>query len=155
MYNRSVQIDKHVCQLIYSTICFLIVKMSKLGKKWWLYNLCLSLPSSFFLSSNIFSSILFRGRFNASLALTCKMMNSGLCREIGFILSCMSLTLAPGKLFTLICVFGIFILFFLLSSLLYFPWSITFCHNNVYIYIYIYTYIYIYIYIMIVNSALH
>ena len=29
------------------------------------------------------------------------MMDSGLCRKIGFILSCMSLTLTPEKLFTL------------------------------------------------------
>ena len=28
-------------------------------------------------------------------------MYSGLCRKIGFILSCMSVTLAPGKVFTL------------------------------------------------------
>ena len=39
--------------------------------------------------------------FKASLVPMCKMMYSGLCRRIGFILSCMSLTLAPEKVFTL------------------------------------------------------
>ena len=59
------------------------------------------LSSITFLSSKILSSISFGERLMASLVPTCKMMYSGLCRKIGFILSCMSLTLAPGNLFTL------------------------------------------------------
>ena len=61
----------------------------------------LFISSIFFLSSNILSSISFGGKFKASLVPMCQMMYSGLCRRIGFILSCMSLTLAPEKLFTL------------------------------------------------------
>ena len=61
----------------------------------------LFISSIFFLSSKILSSTSFGGRFKASLVSTYKMMYSGLCRKIGFILSCMSLTLAPEKLFTL------------------------------------------------------
>ena len=40
-------------------------------------------------------------RFKTSLVPTCKMTYSGYYLKIGFILSCMSLTLAPEKLFTL------------------------------------------------------
>ena len=39
--------------------------------------------------------------FRASLTYQCKLMYSSLCRKIDFILSCISLTLAPEKLFTL------------------------------------------------------
>ena len=61
----------------------------------------LFISSIFLSSSKISSSVSFSGRFKASLVPTCKMIYSGLCRKIGFILSCMSLTLAPEKRFTL------------------------------------------------------
>ena len=71
---------------------------NKLAWKWWLYNVCLSFRS-FFQISKILSSISFGGRFRISLVPMCKMIYSGLCRSIGFILSCMSQTLVPEKLF--------------------------------------------------------
>ena len=98
-YNRYVQIDKHVSQLIYSITCFSIVKtISWRGNDDFTIFVYLF---DLFLSSKILSSISFGGRFKASLVPTCKMMYSGLCRKIGFILSCMSLTLAPEKFFAL------------------------------------------------------
>ena len=65
----------------------------------------LFISSIFILSSKILSIISFGGRFRASLVPTCQMMYSVLCRKIGFILLCMSLTLASQKLFTLILCF--------------------------------------------------
>ena len=61
----------------------------------------LFISSIFVLSSKILSRISFGGSFKAWLVPTCKIMYSGLRRKIGFILSCMFLTLAPEKLFTL------------------------------------------------------
>ena len=99
VYNRYVQIGKHVSQLIYSITCFLIVKTIS-----WRRNSDFTIfvsPFDPFLSSKILSTISFGGRFKASLVPTCKMIYSGLCRKIGFLLSSMSLTLAPEKLLTL------------------------------------------------------
>ena len=99
VYNRYVQIDKHVSQLIYSITCFLIVKTIS-----WRRNDDLKIFVPLFdpcLSSKILSSISFGDRFKASLVSTCKMIYSGLCRKIGFLLSCMSLTLVPEKLLAL------------------------------------------------------
>ena len=59
----------------------------------YLFNLCFKFK--------ILSSISIGGSFKALLVPTCKIMYSGLCRKIGFILPCMSLTLATEKLFTL------------------------------------------------------
>ena len=50
----------------------------------------LFISSIFLLSSKVLSSISFGESFKASLVPTCKIMYSGLCRKIGFILSCMS-----------------------------------------------------------------
>ena len=61
----------------------------------------LFISSIFVLSFKILSNISFGGSFKAPLVPTCKIMYSGLCRKIGFIFSCMSLTLAPENLFTL------------------------------------------------------
>ena len=61
----------------------------------------LFISSIFVLSFKILSNILFGGSFRVPLVSTCKIMYSGLCRKIGFILSCMFLTLAPENLFTL------------------------------------------------------
>ena len=50
----------------------------------------LFISSIFLLSSKVLPSISFGESFKASLVPTCKIMYSGLCRKIGFILSCMS-----------------------------------------------------------------
>ena len=63
------------------------------------------ISSIFALNSKILSSISFGGSFKASLVPTRKTMYSGLCRKIGFILLCMSLTSALEKLFNLIMYF--------------------------------------------------
>ena len=98
-YNRYVQADKHVSQLIYSITCFSIVKTISWRRNddFTIFVYLLDL----FFKFQILSSISFGGRFKISLVPACKMMYSGLCRKIGFILSCMSLTLAPEKLFAL------------------------------------------------------
>ena len=59
------------------------------------------ISSIFVLSSKILSSILFGRGFEESLVSTSKIMDSGMCRKTGFILLCISLKLAPEKLFNL------------------------------------------------------
>ena len=59
------------------------------------------ISSIFSLSSKILSSISFGGSFKALSVLTCKTGKLDLCGRIGFILSCMSITMAPEKLFSL------------------------------------------------------
>ena len=92
-----------IINLLISAMCLSDCQNDKLAFKLWLYNLCLSLQS---LSSRILYSISFGKRFRASLVPTYKMMYSCLCCKIGFILSCMSLTLVPEKLFILNLCFG-------------------------------------------------
>ena len=59
------------------------------------------ISSIFGLNSKILCSISFGGSFKALSVLTCKMRYSDLFRRIGFLLSCMSVTMAPEKLITL------------------------------------------------------
>ena len=99
VYNRNIQTDKHYCQLIYSITCIPIVKAIRQHRNddftiyFYLSNL------SFKFQDLIQYS--FVRRTKALLVLTCKMIYSGFCRKIGFILSCMSLSLVLKKLFTL------------------------------------------------------